>query len=121
MSKKKAHKAAAITLRFFEKMVSNNDNYNTEGSSCTLEELDNNLDKCFNSKKFAKALNKLKRKMEFSEESIDSGGFDVEPNNYTLEQLSRDITKTEQSKEFKNLMNVLKIEVAKKYPHKIKL
>ena len=106
-------------------MVSNNDddyNYDTEGSSCTLEELDNNLNKCFESEKFADALNKLKRKMESFEKSIDSGGgFDVEPNNYTLEQLSRDITKRQHSKEFKDLMNVLKLKVTKKYPHKIKL
>ena len=122
MSKKRVHRVAAITLRLFGKMVSNLDDdsdydYDTKGSNCTLEELDSNLNKFFESKEFTDAVNKLKRKME----SSDSGGFDVQPNNYTIEQLSRDITKREQSKEHKNLMNVLKRDVIKKYPHKIKL
>ena len=82
-----------------------------------MEELDDNLNKFFESKEFTNALSGLKRKME----SSDNGGFDVQPNNYTVEQLSRDITKREQSKEHKDLMNVLKRDVIKKYPHKIKL
>jgi hypothetical protein len=98
-------------------MASSSDEYgyDTEGSSCTLEEMDESLNKVFKGKQFTDAFNRLKRKMEFD------SGFDIQSNNYTLEQLSRDISKTEQSKEHKDLMNILKREVMKKYPHKIKL
>ncbi len=114
-------------LHLFRKTQSNDNNgYDTEGSSCTLEELNTNLNKCFESKEFTDALNGLKRKMEPSIHSLefdvnDNKGFDVEPNNYTLEQLSKDITKTQQSKEFKTLMNVLKQRIIETQPHKIKL
>ena len=95
--------------------MQSNEDYDTEGSDCTLEELDTRLNKFFESKEFNDALSSLKQKIGVYE------GFDTESNNYTLEQLSKDITKREQSKESKTLMNVLKQKIIEKHPHKIKL